>query len=388
MKAIWLVWVLCITGSVIGGPFVNNPRKVAQEKATRAFKTAGVRPRGIVGNVNDVQDTVGRIKRGMDELQRAIYAPRSPFSRLKRIAYNLEQFQKGVLAGEQVISAADLPRLLSGAEGRDKILNSVANAHQKTVLRSLSSSYDALLSEMDIVTIHAILHHMRQTLYDIAGMLDSVAHIRDYAGNYSDDLLGLEVMERMRDVSEAIRVMARKLNEIIQGGSQSVKSEREPFAQELLKNKEKISGLVGAMQKSSSAINTAVQKIQSDLKKVAKAKNDLIRAATMMQKRLTQALLKAHKGNAGQDLSSVASAHVQKMMQGLHGPIISLLMLTADVVEGMTQGIQEGLTGINSFKTAIGFDVVNPVVRLDLDALPKLTRELSRTITQLRGVLA
>ena len=388
MKAIWLVWVLCITGSVIGGPFVNNPRKVAQEKATRAFKTAGVRPRGIVGNVNDVQDTVGRIKRGMDELQRAIYAPRSPFSRLKRIAYNLEQFQKGVLAGEQVISAADLPRLLSGAEGRDKILNSVANAHQKTVLRSLSSSYDALLSEMDIVTIHAILHHMRQTLYDIAGMLDSVAHIRDYAGNYSDDLLGLEVMERMRDVSEAIRVMARKLNEIIQGGSQSVKSEREPFAQELLKNKEKISGLVGAMQKSSSAINTAVQKIQSDLKKVAKAKNDLIRAATMMQKRLTQELLKAHKGNAGQDLSSVASAHVQKMMQGLHGPIISLLMLTADVVERMTQVIQEGLTGINSFKTAIGFDVVNPVVRLDLDALPKLTRELSRTITQLRGVLA
>ena len=388
MKTIQLLFVVGITGSLISGPFVNNPRKVAQEQATQAFKTAGVHTRGIVGNVNEVQDVVGRIKKGMDEVQRAIYAPRSPFSRLKRIANDLEQFQKSLPMVEKIIPTVDLQRLLGRANETDELLKKITNAHQKSLVRLLSSSYDAVLFEMDTVVIHAMLHHTRQTLYDIAGMLDSVIHIRDYAGNYSNDVLGLELIQRVREVSEAVRVMAGKLNEIMQGGSRSIRSERESFVADLLKNREKIDTAIGAMQKSSSAINTAVQKIQSDLTRMTKAKNSLVRAATMMQKRLTQSLLKVRKGNTGQDSSSLASAEVQKMMEGLHGPIIGVLTLSADILERAVLSMQEGFTGINSFKTYIGFDVVNPVVRLDLDALPKLTRKLSRTITQLREKLA
>ncbi len=388
MKTIQLLFVVGITGSLISGPFVNNPRKVAQEQATQAFKTAGVHTRGIVGNVNEVQDVVGRIKKGMDEVQRAIYAPRSPFSRLKRIANDLEQFQKSLPMVEKIIPAADLQRSLGRANETDELLKKITNAHQKSLVRLLSSSYDAVLFEMDTVVIHAMLHHTRQTLYDIAGMLDSVIHIRDYAGNYSNDVLGLELIQRVREVSEAVRVMAGKLNEIMQGGSRSMRSERELFVADLLKNREKIGTALGAMQKSSSAINAEVQKIQSDLTRMTKAKNTLVRAATMMQKRLTQSLLKVRKGNAGQDSSSLASAEVQKMMEGLHGPIIGVLTLSADILERAVLSTQEGIAGINSFKTYIGFDVVNPVVRLDLDALPKLTRKLSRTIMQLREKLA
>lgn len=388
MKTMQLLCVVGITGSLIGGPFVNNPRKVAQEQATQAFKTAGVRTRGIVGNVNEVQDAVGRIKKGMDEVQRAIYAPRSPFSRLKRIANYLKQFSKSVPVMENIVPAADLQRLLSGASEHDELLEKIMNAQQKSLVQLFLNAYDAILFEMDIVVIHAVLYHMRQTLYDVAGMLDSVAHIRDYAGSFSSNVLSLELMQRMREVSGAVRVVARKLNEIMQGGSRSIKSERELFAAELLKNREKIGTAIDAMQESSSAINTAVQKIQSDLIRMTKAKNSLVRAATLMQKRLTQSLLKLRKGNAGQDSSSLASAEVQKMMEGLRGPIIAVLMHSMDLLERAVLSMQEGLTGINSFKTYIGFDVVNPVVRLDLDALPKLTRELSRTITQLRGVVA
>jgi len=388
MKTIQLLFVVGITGSLIGSPFVNNPRKVAQEQATQAFKAAGVQTRGIVGNVNEVQDAVGRIKKGMDEVQRAIYAPRSPFSRLKRIANDLEQFQKNVPVVEKIIPAADLQRLLGSANGTDELLKKITNAQQKSLVRLLSSSYDALLFEMDTVVIHAMLHHTRQTLYNVAGMLDSVVHIRDYAGNFSNDVLSMELMQKMREVSGAIRAVARKLNEIMQGGSRSLRSDREQFVADLLKNREKISIALGAMQESSSAINAAVQKIQSDLTRMTKAKNSFVRAATMMQKRLAQSLLKARKGNAGQDISSLASAEIQKMMEGLHSPIVAVLTLSADVLEQAVLSTQEGITGINSFKIYIGFDVVNPVVRLDLDALPKLTRELSRTITQLREKLA
>ena len=386
MKVIKLLYMIFVTGSLVGGPFVNNPRKVAQEQATRAFKTAGVQIRGIVGNVNEVQDVVGRIKNGMDEMQRAVYAPRSPFSRLKRIMNNLEQFQSNV-PNLQDIPVSDLERLLSGTSRRDELLKKISNERQQVVARAFYDKYDALIFEMDTVVIHTMLHHMRQTLYEIAGMLDTVAHIRDYAGSFSGEVLDLDLVHRMREVSSAVRGMASKLNEIMQGGSRSIKSEREQFAADLLKNREKIGVMSDALLASSSAINIVVPRIQLDLKSMTRVKNNLIRAATLMQKRLIRVLLKAHKGNAGQDLSSVADAEIKTMMKGLHGPIIGLLRSMADVLEKVVLGTQEGLKGINAFKTYIGFDVVNPVVRLDIDALPKLIRELSRTLTQLRSAL-
>lgn len=387
MKAIQLLLVLCITGSLIGGPFVNNPRKVAQEQATLAFKTAGVHVKGIVGNVNEVQDTIGRIKKGMDELQRSIYAPRSPISRLQRITNNLEQFQKTVPVIEKIIPVSDMRSLLSGDSGRDEQLKKITTASQQKLVRNFCGTYDALLAEMDMVVIHAMLHHARQTLYDIAGMVDSVAHIRDYAGNYSDTVLDLEAVQRVRELSTVLRAVASKLNEIMQGGSRSMKFEREPFAADLLNNREKISDGIDAMRKSSSAIHASIQKIQSDLRAVTKEKNKLIRSSTLMNKRLTKTLLNAQKSDEGRDIASLALAELRVMMEGLHAPLIGVLAIVADVVQQAVGGIQAGMSGISAFKTSIGFDVLNPVVRLDVDALPKLLRELSRTITQLRGVV-
>ena len=289
---------------------------------------------------------------------------------------------------ENIFPTADLQGLLSSENGTDELLKKITDAQQKSLVLLFLSAYDAILFEMDMVVIYAVLHHMRQTLYDVAGMLDSVVHIRAYAGSFSNNVLSMELVQQMREVSSAIRAVAKKLNEIMQGGSRSMKSERELFVADLLKNRAKIDTAIDAMQESSSAINAAVHKIQSDLTRMTKAKNSLVRAATMMQKRLAQSLLKARKGNAGQDSSSLASAEIEKMMEGLHSPILAIVTLLADILERTVLSTQEGLAGINSFKTYIGFDVVNPVVRIDLDALPKVLRELSRTITQLRGKLS
>jgi hypothetical protein len=387
MKATQLVWMLYIPTLVSGSPFVNNPRKVAEEQAIRAFKTAGVHVRGIVGNVNEVQDAVGRIKKETDEVQRAIYAPYSPFSRLKRIAHTLEQFQKNVPDVEKIMSVTDVQRLLRSADLNEELLQRAADAPQKSVLLQFSSSYNALIAEMDTVVIHAILHHNRQLLYDVAGMIDSVAHIRDYAGDYADNLLDLALAEGMQAVSGSVREVARKLDEIMRGGSVSMRAERGTFAEAVLKNKEKIPVMIDTMQESSSAFTAAVQQVQADLMKMGKEKNGLIRAATLMQKRLTQVLLKAHKGDDGQNLAMLADRQLQTMMEGLRIPIISLLRITVDTLGRMMQGTKEGLSGIDAFKKNIDFDVVNPVVRLDLDALPNLLRDLSRTIVQLREKL-
>jgi len=387
MRVIPLLYIVCVPGLLFGSTFVNNPRKIAQERAVQSFKAAGVLPRGIVNNVNEVQDAIGRIKKGVDETQRAIYAPRSPFSRLKRITFNLEQFQKSLQIIKKTVSAKDLQRILESEQGAQEFLKTVTDTQLKSEVRLIASIYDVLLAEMDTVMIHAILHHMRQTVYDVAGMLDTVAHIRDYAGEYADAVLSLEQVRRMREVSEALRGLARKLSEIMQGGSLSLTAKREQFAQALLDRKDSINAIIDGMHTCYSAVNDAVHKIQNDLIKITKEKNNLIRAATMMHKRLEQVLLAAHKGNDGRDLSSVASDELHAMMAGLHSPIVALLMMTADLMNKIVQGMKEGLAGINLFKAELDFDVVNPVVRLDLDALPKLTRELSRSITQLRGVL-
>lgn len=388
MKAIRFLVALAIPGSLFGGLFVNNPRKVAQEQAAQAFKTAGVHTKGIVGNVNEVQDAVGRIKRGMDELQRAIYAPRSPLSRLPRITNDLVQLQKSVPIVEKIVSGDELPQFLSGDAVRDEILKKISSKQQQKLARAFYGTYEGLLAEMDAVVIHAMLHHTRQMLYDVAGMMDSLAHIRDYGGDYSDTVLDLDAIQRIREVSTALRALASKLNEIMQGGSRSMRSERESFAKRILTQPRKLDRAMDSMRKSSSAINTVVRSIQSDLKAATKGKNDLIRAATLMNKRLTQTLLKAQKGDGGQHIVALATAELRVMMEGLHAPLINVLRITVDIVQQTISGLQAGMSGMNSFKTSIGFDVVNPVVRVDLDALPKLLRELSRTITQLRGVVS
>lgn len=344
MKAV-PIFVLCLTGIVIAGPFVNSPREVAKEQAARAFQTAGVHTKGIVNNVNELQEVVGRIKREMDDVHRALYAPRSPVSRLTRITRLLDQFQKEV-----------------------------------------PTAYDALLFEMDTVVMRAILQHTRRALYDMAGMGDTIAHIRDYAGIFAEDVLPMVLLERMRELSAALRTVARALSEIMQGGSVYMQSEHTSFAAALLNQKENIDDLTGAMRHSASAVQETMRKMQSDLTKMRKTKNALIRSTTLLQQRLVNILLKVYKGTTGEDLAAVGAIEVKNIMEGLHDPIASLIMLTADLVEGTVHGMHEGLKGITAFKTYIGFDVVNPVVRHDLDMLPDRMRELSRVIAQVRAL--
>ena len=362
----------------------KNPRKVAQEVSQQVFKTTGVNTSGIVGNVNEVQASLFIIKKGVDTVQQAMHAPRSPLLKSKIVSQKMIEFQKKATAILKMVGVSSVKRALSSKDALEVVLKKIPNKQQQDSLRNVYETYNAVVTDIDAIEFGSLLHHARKTLYDIAGMLDSVLHIRDYSGTLAKVVISENVVSAVRALSGTVRTVASRLNEILQGVPRSLESEQGKFASDVIANLTSINGLSTTLRDSSKAILPKMNAIQSDLANMVKAKNRLIRSATLLEKRLEQAMIKKLKVPKKIDMPRAATAELTTSMKGLRNPINALLKSVADAMGNVVDIIQRSSEGVNAFKTQIKFDIISPQIRVDLNELSGSVRELLRNVTRLR----
>ncbi len=366
----------------------RNPAKMAADAGKDALKTVGINLNGIIKNVNDVKSSVGVIQSDISSLQSAINASNSPVKKGPIIANKVADFQKKAADAQKSIGVADMKSALSNMAALGNILKNLADNTMQTQLRNLYNAYNGVITEIDSVEIRSILQKARKALLDMSGMLESCLKIRDYAGKLSKTLISNKLASAIRRTSSSLRLIAGDLLKIIQGGVRTMASAQSELAGNFISNMGNINKLIASIQQSTKIIPPKINAIKSEANKMNALQGKLIATAKGIPTRLEKLVLKKIKSVMGAfDVPRAARQELTKIIIELRRQINVLLHHASEVISDAAIIIQDGVNGIGAFKKYIKFDVVPPLSRVGVNALPGNVRGLSSAVEQLRRAI-
>lgn len=363
----------------------QNPKKTAENAAKDALKVIGINVDGIVSNVNNVQDTITIINKDVSLVQKALDAPASPISKSKQIVQRLQDFQKQAQELKKTIGVTDITSALSSSQALNTVVQKLATGEVQQALMDTYNSYDAVIKGIDSIEMSSILTYAKKTLYDFAGLLDSVLRIRDYAGTLAKILFTKKLATSILAVSMRLRTIAKTLDTILDGGEVRLESVQGELAGKILSNISKVAGLADSLRNSAGKVQPLIIKMNKELDQTMKSKNKLIRSASSIKDRIAKTLTEKIKTVRGIfDVPRAAIAELKFIMNDIKTNIDGVLLHASNAIGYVSEVANIFPSSINTFRDAITFDLVTAKVRLSLEQLPGELGQLAKEVNQVR----